>query len=359
MKKQLMRDECGRYEAQITKKRLTILAMVILLVVVSVYSMMKGSMQLSAKDILLTLMGKGESMWETVVFGNRLPRVATTVLVGAILAVCGAAMQCVLNNQLASASTLGVSQGAAFGAALGIIVFGGGVVNSTATAVAVEINNPYIVSLCAFVFGSLTAVVILILSQMKRTLGPAGLVLAGTAISAMFAGGSTLLQYFADESRINAVVFWTFGNLGGTGWDDIKVLAIVFVVVFIYLLLNRWNFNAMSCGAETAKSLGVNARAVMLTTMLISSVASSMAVAFVGIINFVGLIAPHMMRRFVGDDYRYLIPASALAGALVLMVADTFGRLIIAPVILPVGAITSFLGAPVFLAMLMRGGKRE
>ena len=174
----------------------------------------------------------------------------------------------------------------------------------------------------------------------------------------MFAGGSTLLQYFADESRISAVVFWTFGNLGGTGWEDIQVLAVVFAAVFAYLLANRWNFNAMSCGAETAKSLGVNARAVMLVTMLISSVASSLAVAFVGIINFVGLIAPHMMRRFVGDDYRYLVPASALAGALVLMVADTFGRLIIAPVILPVGAITSFLGAPVFLMMLMKGGKR-
>ena len=139
----------------------------------------------------------------------------------------------------------------------------------------------------------------------------------------------------------------------------LMILAIVFAVVFIYLLLNRWNFNAMSCGAETAKSLGVNARVVMLATMLISSIASSIAVAFVGIINFVGLIAPHMMRRYVGDDYRYLIPASALAGALVLMVADTFGRLIIAPVILPVGAITSFLGGPLFLYLLFKGGNKQ
>ena len=347
-----------RYEERIAVKRLTPVLMVLLLAAISVFSMMKGSMELSAKEILLTLAGKGEPVWETVIFGNRLPRVATTVLVGAILAVCGAAMQCVLNNQLASASTLGVSQGAAFGAALGIIVFGGGVVNSAATAVAVEINNPSVVSLCAFVFGSVTAAVILVLSQLKRSLGAAGLVLAGTAISAMFSGGSTLLQYFADESRISAVVFWTFGNLGGTGWKDIRVLTVVFAAVFVYLMLNRWNFNAMSCGAETAKSLGVNARAVMLTAMVVCSVASSLAVAFVGIINFVGLIAPHMMRRFVGDDYRYLIPCSALAGALVLMAADTFGRLIIAPVILPVGAITSFLGAPIFLAMLMKGGKR-
>ena len=359
MKNKSVRENCQRYEERIAGKRLTIVLMTLLLLVISVFSMMKGSMQLSAKEILLTLVGKGESMWQTVVFGNRLPRVATTILVGAILAVCGAAMQCFLNNQLASASTLGVSQGAAFGAAMGIIVFGGGVVNSTATAVAVEINNPYIVSLCAFIFGSLTAVVILILSQMKRSLGSAGLVLAGTAISAMFAGGSTMLQYFADESRISAVVFWTFGNLGGTNWKDIQVLAVVFAVVFAYLMLNRWNYNAMSCGAETAKSLGVNARSVMLVGMVVCSVASSMAVAFVGIINFVGLIAPHMMRRFVGDDYRYLIPASAVAGALVLMIADTFGRLIIAPVILPVGAITSFLGAPIFLMMLMKGGKRS
>jgi iron complex transport system permease protein len=266
-------------------------------------------------------------------------------------------MQCVLQNPLASASTLGVSQGAAFGAALGIIVFGGGVVNSDSAATAVTINNPYIVTLCAFLCASISTLVIILLSQFKKDLGPAGLILAGVALGSLFGGGSTLLQYFADETKISAVVFWTFGNLGAADWPELLILTVVFFAALIYFLLNRWNFNAMESGADTAKSLGVNTRAVMLISMGISSLAAAVAVSFVGIISFVGLIAPHIMRRFVGNDYRFLIPCSAVAGALLLILADTFARLIIAPVILPIGAITSFLGAPMFLYLLFRGFK--
>ncbi|MEG2526544.1 MAG: iron chelate uptake ABC transporter family permease subunit, partial [Oscillospiraceae bacterium] len=126
----------------------------------------------------------------------------------------------------------------------------------------------------------------------------------------------------------------------------------------IYFMLNRWNYNAMESGADTAKSLGVNTRAVMLVSMGICSLTAALAVSFVGIISFVGLVAPHIMRRFVGNDYRYLIPASAVAGALLLVLADTFGKAIIAPVVLPIGAITSFLGAPMFLFLLFKGGKK-
>ena len=125
----------------------------------------------------------------------------------------------------------------------------------------------------------------------------------------------------------------------------------------VYFLLNRWNYNAMESGADTAKSLGVNTRAVMLVSMGICSVAAAVAVSFVGIISFVGLVAPHIMRRFVGNDYRYLIPGSAVAGALLLVLADTFGKTVIAPVVLPIGAITSFLGAPMFLFLLFKGVK--
>jgi len=132
---------------------------------------------------------------------------------------------------------------------------------------------------------------------------------------------------------------------------------VVFCISMVYFLLNRWNYNAMESGADTAKSLGVNTRAVMLISMGISSLIAAVAVSFVGIISFVGLVAPHIMRRFVGNDYRYLIPCSAVAGALLLILADTFGRLIIAPVILPIGAITSFFGAPMFLYLLFRGLK--
>lgn len=199
-------------------------------------------------------------------------------------------MQCVLQNPLASASTLGVSQGAAFGAALGIIVFGGGVVQSSSAATAVAINNPYTVTLCAFICGSLSTFVVVFLSQVKKDLGPAGLILAGVALSSLFAGSTTLLQYFADETKISSVVFWTFGNLGSAGWKELLIIAIIFFSTLVFFLLNR-----------------------------------------------------------------YLIPSSAVAGALLLILADTFARLIIMPIILPIGAITSFLGAPMFLYLLFRG----
>ena len=240
---------------------------------------------------------------------------------------------------------------------MGIIVFGGGVVNSDSAATAITINNPYTVTLCAFLCASLSTLVIILLSQFKKDLGPAGLILAGVALSSLFGGGSTLLQYFADETKIAAVVFWTFGNLGAAGWTELLILVLVLVAALLYFMLNRWNYNAMESGADTARSLGVNTRMVMLIGMGISSLASAVAVSFVGIISFVGLIAPHMMRRLVGNDYRFLIPCSAAAGALLLILADTFGRLIMAPVILPIGAITSFLGAPMFLYLLFRGFK--
>ena len=348
-----LRDEM--YTAKIRRKRFITRVAFMAFVLLSVYSLTTGSFDIEVKDIILALFKKGNKLHQTILIGSRLPRLAATILTGAILAVAGAVMQCVLNNPLASASTLGVSHGAAFGAALGIVVFGGGVVNSTSDT-ALEINNPYIVTLCAFVFGSATAVGILAVSQLKKGIDAAGLILAGVAISALFAGGSTLLQYFADETKLSAVVFWTFGNLGCADWQAVKILGTVFLAVLAYTSFNRWNYNAMCGGSETAKSLGVDVKNFMLFNMLIASLASSVAVSFVGIIGFIGLISPHITRLLTGNDYRYLIPVSAVMGALILIAADLFARMIIAPVILPIGAVTSFLGGPVFLFLLIKGG---
>ena len=345
------------YDTFIRRKKLTFFVAIIATIIIALFAVSAGSLNIPLSEVVKSFWGKANPQSQIAVMGIRLPRVVAAIVVGATLAVSGAVMQCVLQNPLASASTLGVSQGAAFGAALGIIVFGGGVVNSDSAATAVSINNPYIVTICAFVFGSLSTFVVILLSQFKKDLGPGGLILAGVALSSLFTGGSTLLQYFADETKISSVVFWTFGNLGSAGWTELLILTVVLLAALAYFLLNRWNYNAMESGADTAKSLGVNTRAVMLISMGICSLAAVVAVSFVGIISFVGLVAPHIMRRFVGNDYRYLIPCSAVAGGLLLILADTFGRLIIAPVILPIGAITSFLGAPLFLYLLFRGFK--
>lgn len=348
-----------QYDRHTLKKKLVLLLCAVLLALAALAALRVGSISLTPLELLAALTGGGDARSRAAIWSIRLPRVTAAILVGAALACTGAVMQCVLRNPLASASTLGVSQGAAFGAAVGIVVFGGGSMNSSAAASAISIQNPYIVTLCAFVCGVAATAVILAISQLKKSVGPGGLVLAGVALSSLFSGGSTLLQYFTDDTRLGAIVFWTFGNLGSATWPELAILAVILAAALVYFLLNRWNYNAMESGADTAQSLGVNTRAVMLSSMAICALLSSAAVSFVGIISFVGLVAPHIMVKLVGRDYRYLLPASALAGSLLLILADTFGRTVMAPVILPIGALTSFLGAPVFLALLFQGGDRR
>lgn len=351
------RFQLEAYRAYTRKKRLALLAAAAATVVVALYAAGVGSIHLSPGEILRTLLGGGGQQSRAVLLGIRLPRVASGILVGGILAASGAVMQCVLQNPLASASTLGVSQGAAFGAAVGIVALAGGSVNSASASSAVTITSPFLVTLCAFVGGSISTVVVIAISCLRRDIGPAGLVLAGVALSSLFSGGSTLLQYFADETKIGAIVFWTFGSLSGTTWREIAILLVVFLASMLFFLANRWNYNALESGPDTAASLGVATRRVMLSSMLVCSLATAVAVSFVGIISFVGLIAPHIMRRFVGGDHRYLIPSSAVLGGLLLILADTFARTVVSPVVLPIGAITSFLGAPMFLILLFQGGR--
>lgn len=343
-----------QYDQFLLKKRLALMAFAAVTFLVAVMYMGIGSMRISLQDIFRVLAGQGEKKFQTAILNIRLPRALAGVLVGAVLASSGAVMQCVLRNPLASASTLGVSQGAAFGAALGIIVFGGGVITSSSAASTVSVDNPYIVTICAFLCGSISSLAVVAISRLKRNVGPGGLILAGTALSSMFSGGSTLLQYFADDSALGAVVFWTFGNLGSANWTDLAFLFAVFAATSVYFMYNRWNYNAMEAGYDTAQSLGVNTRRVMIASMAICSLAAAVAVSFVGIISFVGLIAPHVMRYFVGNDHRYLIPGSAIAGALLLLLADTVAKIVMPPVILPIGALMSFVGGPVFLFLLFK-----
>ena len=344
-----------QYERYTRRKQAALVLALLVTLTAALLYMGIGSIRLHPAEILRVFFGGGEAKHVTAIRNIRLPRVLAAMLIGAILAASGAVMQCVLRNPLASASTLGVSQGAAFGAALGIIVFGGGMITNSNSNSTVSISNPYIVTLCAFAFGSVSSLVVIAISRLKREMGPGGLILAGTALSAMFSGGSTLLQYFADDTSLGAVVFWTFGNLGNVGWRDLRFLGVIFALCFAFYLYNRWNYNAMEAGYDTAKSLGVNAERLMLLSMAVCSLSAAAAVSFAGIISFVGLIAPHMMRFFVGKDHRYLIPGSAVCGALLLILADAAAKLIAPPVILPIGAIMSFIGGPVFLILLFRG----
>ena len=265
-----------------------------------------GSSGLSTVDIILALFGKGTVQSNAVVWNLRLPRVITAVAGGIGLAAVGCVMQNVLRNPLASSSTLGVSQGAAFGASVAIICLGAGLQNQTADAV--TIINPYLISICALIGSMLSTFVVLGLSRFRRVT-PEAMVLSGVALSALFSGGTTLLQYFADDVKIAAVVFWTFGDLGRTSWREIAIIAVVVILALIYFLINRWNYNALESGEHSAAGLGVNVDLLRLLGMIVCSFTAAVIVSFVGIINFIGLIAPHVMRKIIGNDYRYLLPA--------------------------------------------------
>jgi iron complex transport system permease protein len=188
---------------------------------------------------------------------------------------------------------------------------------------------------------------------------PESIILAGVALGSLFTAGTTLIQYFADDVEVAAAVFWTFGDLGRISWKEVLIITMVISLAFIYFMFRRWDYNALDSGEESAKSLGVNVERVRLGGMFVSSIITAVSVSFLGIIGFIGLISPQIVRRVIGGDHRFLIPISAIMGSLLLLFSDTLARTVIAPVILPVGAITSFLGAPLFLYLLLRGYKKR
>ncbi|WP_411679969.1 FecCD family ABC transporter permease [Clostridium thailandense] len=353
-----MNLEINQSYKQYTGRKKIIISLVILLIIVfSIFSICAGSSNIKPYQVIMAVLGKGTELSNVVIWNIRLPRVLAAIIAGAGLSVAGCVMQSNLRNPLASPSTLGISSAAAFGANLAIIVFGAGSIKSS-SADAVLINNPYIVTICAFGFSMVATFIILMIATL-RSLSSEAVLLAGVAIGSLFSAGITLIQYFAQDVQVAAVVFWTFGDLGRASWREVIIMAILIITSTIYFIIRQWDYNAMDSGEEAAKSLGVNVERVRFGGLFVSSLITAAAVSFLGIIGFIGLIGPQIMRRLIGGDHRFLIPSSALMGSLLLLVSDTLARTIVSPVVLPVGSITSFLGAPMFLYLLMRGYKRK
>lgn len=342
---------------QSARKTRLILAFAGLTLLLAVIAINAGAAQTNPWQVLRALLGLEGGTSSVVVWNIRLPRVIAGIAAGAGLAVSGCVMQTCLRNPLASPSTLGISNAAAFGANLAIVFFGAGAVHSTAHD-AVFISNPYSVTAFAFIFSVLAMGLILLLARM-RGFSPESVVLAGVAFGSLFTAASALVQYFAEDVQVAAMVFWTFGDLGRVAWQEVAILSAVTAAALVYFLLHRWNYNALESGEDAARGLGVPVEQIRFRSMLAASLITATAVAFMGIIGFIGLIAPQMMRRILGIDHRFLIPASAVTGAALLLCADTLARTLISPVVLPVGAITSFFGAPLFLFILMKGYSRR
>ena len=307
-------------------------------------SLRAGSYNTPVTELIKGIFGKSaDKKINLVVQNNRMPRICTAIIAGAGLGLSGCILQAILHNPLASASTLGVSQGATFGAAFAIVVM--------------NMTGSIGISIYSFLGSIAVAIVILGLSRFKQV-SAEGIVLAGVAISSMLSGATTLIQYFANEIQLTSLVFWTFGDLGSTGWEDLRPMGIMVLILLVYCFAHRWDYNALLNGEETAVSLGIHVQQLTLTNMVLCCLTCSIIVSNVGLINFIGLVAPHIVRMVVGNNHVYLIPGSVLAGAALLLLGDLIARVAIMPIILPIGAITSFLGGPLFLYLLFKGGRK-
>ncbi len=347
-----MTDSQKSYKKQLGRKRLFLASGILLLLLFSVAGINLGAVDLDFIRIFGVFFDEANEVTRQIIWNIRLPRVLSAVLAGMALAVAGAAMQSILRNPLGSPFTLGISNAAAFGAAVAVVIFGAGSMGSN-TSDAVLVENPYLITICAFL-SSLTATIIILTVIRLRDASPETIILTGIMTGSLFMAGTTALQFFADDVEISAIVFWTFGDLGRAGWREFWIMLAVVVPTLFYFVYNRWNYNTMDAGDETARSLGVNVQKVRITGMVVASLSTAIAVSFFGIIAFVGLVVPHIVRSVTGPDERFLIPSSAVYGGVFLLVCDTLARTIISPIVLPVGILTSFIGAPLFLFLLIR-----
>ena len=279
-------------------------------------------------------------MAEIIVWDYRLHRVLFAVAAGFGLAVAGTVMQGILRNPLASPFTLGIASAASTGASIAIVL-GAGVV-----------GGEYLVIGNAFLFTLLAAFAIYGMAR-YRGIGSETMILAGIALMYLFSAVTSLLQYVGSAEQLQAVVFWMFGSVDKSSWPKLAIVALVLACTIPYLIYRAWDLNALAEGDEVAASLGVPVERSMAVHMMIASLITAVIICFTGTIGFIGLVAPHITRMVIGGDFRTLLPASGLVGALLLLAADSIARSVLAPQVLPVGIVTAFLGVPFFIYLFL------
>lgn len=337
------------YRGYVRRKWLFIGLGLIALLVCVVIAALNGPLDISFWDVFRYILTFDRDGMGGVIWNIRMVRIVAALLAGAGLAVAGVVMQCILRNPLASPFTLGISSAAAFGASFAIIFLGAG----SSMSSLVSISDPYVTTICAFLFSLVATGAILLLTKVTRVSAET-MVLAGVAISAMFSAGLSFMQYIATDSQLGNIVAWTFGDLGKATWSWNYLILLVFMPVVLYFFYRRWDYNAMEAGEDSAKGLGINTERERIIGMVLASVLSAFIVSFFGIIAFIGLLGPHIARMIIGSDHRHLIPLSIIMGGIILIIADGVGQVILYPSVIPVGIITSMLGGPLFIYLLIR-----
>lgn len=337
------------------KKIAAVVLMAAVVIILAFVCLFVGSSHMTIRDCFAALAKKGSPANNRIIWNIRIPRVLAAVIAGAGLSVSGLVMQTNLNNPMASPSTLGVSNAAVFGANLSIIAFSGGFLSTGNNLTNYTVGaNPFATSLMAFIFSALSILLILGLCRL-RAFQPGVVVLAGIAVGSVWTAATTILQFYATDVGLSAAVIWTFGDLGRAVYRTDLIMAAAVAAGMAFFVLMSWKYNALLSGDAAAESMGIDVGLLRFVSMLLASVITAVCVSFLGIIGFVGIICPHVCKKLLGQDHRIVLPASALTGSILLLLADTLSRSMGNGSALPVGAITSLLGAPFFLSIIFSG----
>lgn len=331
--------------------RYVMIALWLLLPAAVLLALSSGAVHISLDDsvsgLIATLRGDAATQAALIVGQIRLPRALLAGLVGAILAMSGAAMQGLFRNPLADPSLIGVTAGASLGASIAIVGAGGALSGFSAIT---------LVSAGAFVGGLLAVMLVYRLASSPTGTSVATMLLAGIAITALAGAVGNVLEFHADNEILRRISLWRMGGLDGANYQRLVVAALVGLLVFIVLPRFATALNALLLGESEARYLGIDIERIKMGLVVIVAIGVGASVALAGTIAFVGLVIPHIVRMLIGPDHRRLLPASALAGAVLLLLADTLARVVMAPAELPVGVVTAILGVPFFVSLLRRRG---
>ncbi|ETN91943.1 Hemin transport system permease protein HmuU [Gammaproteobacteria bacterium MOLA455] len=325
----------------------------ILLPVIVLYSMTVGTVSISMAEAFSaavdSLFSDVDSAGQTqvILFDIRLPRILLALLVGAILASTGAVMQGLFRNPLADPSLIGVSGGASVGASL-MIVFAGGAIESGL------LMGLSLVALGAFVGGFAATILVYRLATSGIGTSVTTMLLAGIAIGALAGALNSLLSYFADNDMLRQISLWQMGNLSAASWAKVLIMALISLILLVWFPRDSRALNALLLGESEARHLGIDVQRVKRRLIVLTALGVGVSVALAGMVGFVGLVIPHVIRLLIGPDHRWLIPGSAMAGAILLVVADSLARVVVLPAELPTGILTALLGAPFFIALLLQ-----
>ncbi|WP_394010682.1 FecCD family ABC transporter permease [Anaerococcus cruorum] len=312
------------------KRSKKIVFSIILLLIASIIDLFIGDSKIVLTDILNL-----NEIQRTILFDIRLPEVLTAIVVGLSLGLGGAIMQTILNNPLADPFTLGISSAAGFGASLFLLL---------------GLSLSY-VAFGSIIFSLVSMFFVFYISK-KKAMNTEDMILAGIAVKFFFDSLTSLLQYLATDEALASIVFWLFGNVTKTTMKEIIIILIFFIAILIMALKDAWKLTAMRFGEDRARAMGVDTKKLKVKTFILVSILAAISVSYVGIIGFIGILAPHFSRRMVGEDQRYYLILSAIIGGILLVISSMVTKLIKPGVVVPIGIISSLIGLPLIFIIL-------